>query len=439
VWAIDIYQLDILHEMRRDLEAQPVWLQSGRRKDSWRSEWWSYRLLFGADPKQEMTYDIHLDGENKVHDAAKFEKKSGKTSLARTNNAHIALERGMNTNDLSHYGGWATTDGSAIGFYIDTAVKVEASMTMNGWDSCKKYYCARHSPDIPEALSRKVFNGLDELYVLAKTTHETTHLDLSAVKLCEVLFFMRQIFLEGAVDLRTDYPSLPVYSHPVFDSREWRTWSQLEPNKRQIRDGSFKLKEQDPALVAAVENMQKNFQSMIETAAAAATAGAAAGAGSSTGAGSAGAGPDRTQVPTIPVFTSATATYRFWDTTLRPFIIRHYNSVAWQGKTVEAKRVEKFKPFCVYVDYALTLPQPSASAGDIMVELEDIRKEKEASYAAFMHSFRVAIQGIKIHEKNKPSHTPEELNVALKAHGLPPPPAGKNVKAICKELLHWKK
>ena len=429
VWAIDIYQLEILHDMRRDLEAQPAWLQSGRRKDSWQSEWWSYRLLFGTDPKQELTYDIHLNGENKVHDAAKFEKKSGKTSLARTNNAHIALERGMNTNDLSHYGGWATTDGSAIGFYIDTAVKVEASMTMNGWDNCKKYTCARHSPDIPDKLCRKVFSGLDELYELAKATHQTTRLDLSAVKFCEVLLCLRRIFLEGAVDLRAAYPKLPVYSHQVFDSRDWRDWSRLEPGKRQIREGTFKLQDQDPALVAAVENMQKNVQAMIEAAAA------------QTGGGRVQGTPvqedpaDRTKVPVIPVFTSVTATYRFWDTTLRPFIIRHYNSVAWQGKTAEAKRVEKFKPFCVYIDYAIL---DKSEATLVIEKLEDIRKEKEASYAAYMHSFRVAIQGIKIHEKNKPSHTPEELGAALKAHGLPVLPNGMNVKAICKDLLHWK-
>ena len=441
VWVIDIYQLNILHEMRRDLETQPAWINSGQRRDKWQSEWWSYRLVFGQDPKKELSYDIHLEGENTIHGTAGYQKKSKKTSLPRTNNAHIALERGMNTTDLSHYGGWATTDGSAIGFYIDTAVKVDSSMTMNGWENYKKYYCARHSPDIPEVLCRQIFPGLDELYTLAKTTYENTRLDLSAVKFCELLLYLRRIFLEGAVDLRARYPNLPPFGHPVFDAREWRVWSRREPDARKIREGKFKLKEQDPNVIATLDQIQENMKSMIEKLGTVGGSGAAA-QGQAGGLQIDDTSADRMKVPVIPIFTSISATYRFWDATLRPFLKRNYNRVSWRHRKEEAKRVDKFKPFCLYIDYVLSKSESEASerskvANTLIEKLEDIRKEKEASYSAFIHSFKVAIQNTKVQAKNMPSHDREELYATLKAHDLPPPPEGKNVKAIC-ELLGWK-
>jgi hypothetical protein len=442
VWAIDIYRLDILNEMRRDLETQPAWINSGQRKDRWQSEWWSYRLVFGQDPKKELSYDIHLDGENTIHEAAGYQKKSKKTSLPRTNNAHIALERGMNTTDLSHYGGWATTNSSAIGYYIDTAVKVDSSMTMNGWENYKKYYCARHSPDIPDALCRRIFPELDELHTLAKTTYETTQLDLSAVKFCELLMYLRRIFLEGAVDLRARYPNLPPYVHPVFDTREWRVWSRMEPDSRKIRDGKFKLREQDPNVIATLDKIHDNMKSMMDKLT---IAGSGAGLQGQTG----GlviddTSADRMNVPVVPTFTTISATYRFWDATLRPFLKRNYNRVSWKDRKEEAKRVDKFKPFCLYIDYVLSKSESDSEtsgrskiANAIIEKLEDIRKQKEASYSAFVYSFKVAIQKTKVHEKNMPSHNCEELCAALEAHDLPTLPEGKNVKALC-ELLGWK-
>jgi hypothetical protein len=431
-------QLDILNEMKRDLQAQDLWTERGERRDMWRSEWWCYMLLFGTDPKKPLPYDMHLESENKLQETAGYGKKSGKTSLARTNNAHVALEKGMGTYDLSHLGGWSTSDPSAIVNYIDTAVKVQSALTMNGWDDTRKFYCARLSPDIPESLLCQVLPMLDDLHKMAVETYEKTKLDLSAVRFCETLKHLRQIYLESAVDLRKEFPQFPAYRHPVFESTDWRKWSTEEPARRKLREEVYTVQERDPTLAAMFQQHQESIEKLLESKLVAASIETAATAAAAT------ATPLGHIVPVIPLFNSVQALYGFWDSTLRDFLKSNHNKVAWKsafdGKTSQAKRVDKFKPLCIYIDWAAT----SRPQEEVIELIMDIHRESKSSMSAFVFSFKVLIQGVKTQDTNQPAFAPNKLVAKLEAKGLPEPPKTADgsymkTKQLCTELGWGKK
>jgi hypothetical protein len=71
--------------------------------------------------------------------------------------------------------------------------------------------------------------------------------DHSAVALCEVLQYARQVFLEDAVIMQPLYPEFPAYQHKVFRlfSGLFQSYSMCETSRTQMRELHYKQKDAD--------------------------------------------------------------------------------------------------------------------------------------------------------------------------------------------------
>ena len=208
-------------------------------------------MVFASDPTQPVSYSTHLTGKTQAMDVAQVTGKRAKTHIDRSNVAFALLEGGQWMSDVALYQGWrnGSERGTAIYNYINTSIKTGPMLLAHGWKNGTSSYTLwrqNDAKDIPAELLSQVFPGLDEMVELAKETYEKTKVDLSAVKVLDVLRYVRQVFLEDAVSMRQLYPNFPAYKHMVFDTEVWREWSKDEPKRITEREQVYQMRNQMP-------------------------------------------------------------------------------------------------------------------------------------------------------------------------------------------------
>jgi hypothetical protein len=264
VYNNDISPLDgvpLLTIMEEDLED----LRDLRNKKSYNPKWWKMYTFHTVDTKEEMHYSTHRKDIQRAFDAGEVKGKSAKTHIFRNKVACDLIEKGVPFSDVGLYQGW--WHDTAANHYLLASFKTNAALHSAGWNGPTNYNCWWESSgeDIPAELLPLVFPGLDELYELAKAVEQETNMDLSAVKVCEVLMYLRKVFLEDAAVLQPKYPNFAAYrTHPVFRHSAWKAYAEAEPARIEERQRLYELRNRDPELSSLVMKEMAKKDEAIE-------------------------------------------------------------------------------------------------------------------------------------------------------------------------------
>jgi hypothetical protein len=262
VWQNDIVGVGgscLTDIMRRDLEALDKMKDPSKYDPKWR------KLFFvhAADETQEISYDVHRRGVVSAFEAGGVQNKTAKTQIYRTTRACDLIEKGVDFADVGLFQGW--WHDTAADVYLKASIKAGPLLQAAGWSGVHEYFCWWQSMngEIPVSLKALVFPGLDTLAALAKRVNEKTGKDLSAVKLCEVLEWLRNVFIEDAAVHRAKYPTFPAYKgHALFEHEEWEPYVRAEAERIDMRRRQWELRQRDPELAAV---MKEHLQTKDDT------------------------------------------------------------------------------------------------------------------------------------------------------------------------------
>lgn len=253
VWQNDIVGVEgtpLLTIMKRDLlglETDP----SGKYEPKWRDLF----FIHGKDADAEVSYDTHRKGVIDAYEAAGVGNKRAKTHAYRHTRACDLTEQGMSIEDVKLFQGWMHD--VAADNYLQSSVKAGPLLLAAGWGGMKEYHCwwEGADEDIPVELKRLVFPGLDEIAEIAHRVQTATAKDMSAVKVCEVLKWLRKVYIEDAAVHFEKYPTFPAYNgHPVFQQHEaWSVYVKAEAERVRRRQQDWEVRQRDPTLAAALK------------------------------------------------------------------------------------------------------------------------------------------------------------------------------------------
>jgi hypothetical protein len=107
---------------------------------------------------------------------------------------------------------------TATDIYMRGSFHVAAMLPAVGWDNKDSFFCWWESSgrNIPQPLLDAVIPGLDRLSNFAKYVQQKVGGDASAVAVCEVLKYLRGVYIEDAVYRQSKYPLFPAYQHVIF-------------------------------------------------------------------------------------------------------------------------------------------------------------------------------------------------------------------------------
>jgi len=225
--------------------------------------------------------------------------KSAITHIFRHTLTCELIEDAVSALTVKLFGRWA--EGSAMKNYEPTSKKTEAMLSASGHDGRDSFFCWWESPgNIPDELLRRVFIGLEECVELAASVKGKygQNGDDSAYTVCEVLLYLRKVFLEDAAFLRAQHPNFPAYrNHPVFRQQQWeqyaqrelvatdlrqRLWSSKDANLdfqlKDLRKQHLAAAEANTTALAAINGKVEELTKLIMSGAATATMAAAAAA-----------------------------------------------------------------------------------------------------------------------------------------------------------------
>ena len=142
--------------------------------------------------------------------------KKATTHLSRTDVACRQKEAGVPHDETKVFMGFEHT--TATDIYMRGSFHVAAMLPAVGWDNKESFFCWWESSgrNIPQPLLDAVMPGLDNLSNFAKYVQQKVGGDASAVAVCEVLKYLRGVYIEDAVYRQSKYPLFPAYQHAIF-------------------------------------------------------------------------------------------------------------------------------------------------------------------------------------------------------------------------------
>jgi hypothetical protein len=262
VWQNDIVGIggtSLLKMMKRDLETLDALRDYNLYKPKWRE------LFFIHDKKAngEISYSTHRKGVVAAFEAGGIEK-TAKTQIYRTTRASELIEKGVAFSDVGLFQNWHHD--VPADKYLKASVKAGPLLKAAGWDDIESFLCwwEGTEDDIPSELMSLVLPGLDEVADLANRVNSKTRKDVSAVKVCEVLRWLRKVFIEDAAAHIDKYPMFPAYNgHPVFKHTKWQEYVKAERQRIKVRQQQWETSRRDPALAAALKEHLKHKDEAI--------------------------------------------------------------------------------------------------------------------------------------------------------------------------------
>lgn len=265
VWQNDIVGIEgssLINIMNRDLKT----LKKLRKNDAYEPRWRELFFIHSKSAKEEISYSTHRKGVVAAFEAGDIRNKTAKTQIYRTTRACELIEKGVQLADVGLFQGW--WHDTAADIYLKGSIKAGPLLQAAGWESMNDYHCWWESADgdIPDALMATVFPGLDELAVLAEKVNADTSKDVSAVKVCEVLKWLRKVFIEDAAIHYAKYSSFPAYvGHPLFKHPLWAEFAVKEAERVERRRQAWEVQRRDPVLAEMLkEQLQQKDDNIRE-------------------------------------------------------------------------------------------------------------------------------------------------------------------------------
>lgn len=434
VWQNDIVGIggaSLLSIMKKDL----MDLDKMDKKEVYAPKWRELFFIHSKSAKSEISYSTHRKGVVTAFEAGNIQK-TAKTQVYRTTRACELIEKGVPFTDVGVFQGW--WHDTAADVYLKASVKAGPLLQAAGWDGMDKYHCWWESADgdIPDELLQLVFPGLDDIAMLAEEVNNKTGKDLSAVKVCEVLKWMRRVYIEDAVVHQTKYHTFPAYTgHQLFEHRGWDPFVKAETERVRQRQQEWEVTQRDPTLAAALKEQLQNkddairelkgmVQELVEDRRRSVSAPAPM--ETEEPAPSVLAATKDRPIPALFEPSSMADAFEQWDTVQRANFNFYLDSgipIPWkdiyQGKAnTMRQRYHKMKPWLLYMDLVVT--EDGRKAVDVIVELSRIAAKYRVEEGVFIKDAFYHL----VHppgSNTTPRILPDVLRKEMDAVGLPVP------------------
>ena len=236
-------------------------------------EWYNLPLIPGRDVFHPISNGTHNKDTRATLMGANVTDKRKVTHLFRYSVLGNLLEGGVATGDAAIYQQWAS--GVMANTYARGCFTILAMLKAHGWEAkLDKFRCswesATTSPPSP-CLRDHVFPELDATEAECKDFWETHRLDRSAVEVCKVLRYLRQVFLDDSVHHRPLYPDFPIYTrHPIFKKDAlrdaWDAFAVAERVRCEEREALWDAADDvSPVLARFLERQQAATQELQAT------------------------------------------------------------------------------------------------------------------------------------------------------------------------------
>lgn len=263
VWQNDIVGIEgasLLKIMKRDI----MDLAKLRKGTEYEPRWRELFFIHSKNANTEISYSTHRKGVVAAFEAGDIHNKTAKTQIYRTTRACELIEKGVQLSDVGLFQGW--WHDTAADIYLKGSIKAGPLLQAAGWDSMGDYHCWWESADgdIPKELLDLVFPGLDEVAALAEKVNAKTGKDMSAVKVCEVLKWLRKVFIEDAAIHYAKYPTFPAYmGHPLFKNKGWGEFVVAEAERVERRRQAWEVQRRDPVLAEMLKEQLQHKDDAI--------------------------------------------------------------------------------------------------------------------------------------------------------------------------------
>ena len=279
-----------------------------------------------------------------------------------------------------------------------TAIKTKPLTKNCGWKNQERFYCwwetpAEEQAHIPSELLERVLPGLDNLALAASAAFQAFELDMSAIHFTSLLKYLRRVFLEDAVVMRSLWPQWPAYQHSVFQHPIWEIYrlAELERivQRETLHQLTFTNSEMAAVFRAEMAASHQNFFAQVQklTELVATTANSGLGPGSSSGLGTGlgpGLSPDLQQLLTMKDHDLHLA-YQEWVEGKRDYFMDRSGRIPWhevfQGKEgAHKQRAQKMLPWLTYVDGLVNAGWEQKKVLDEMALFAKLLKKKHSVF-----------------------------------------------------------
>ncbi|EAQ87150.1 hypothetical protein CHGG_03769 [Chaetomium globosum CBS 148.51] len=177
---------------------------------------------YGSDRTAALSYYSQRDWVVKAFGYAGVTSRK-KTHVGRSSEAKTTELKGVSEDQIRHAGRW--NQEQMVGCYLN-ALPRKFMRTMAGHPSqmgCFEIRRAGIAP--PEALLSMIWPGLDSWKDRFGPRSDQVN-DLAAMGLTNLLFYLREVALQDSVLLMQQFPSSPVWNHPVFQHEAYQPFAQ---------------------------------------------------------------------------------------------------------------------------------------------------------------------------------------------------------------------
>jgi hypothetical protein len=188
-----------------------------------RAQWYDIRLLKSTDasPTSEFAYNSQRDWVIKAFAYAGIQSNK-KTHVGRSSGAKTAELKGVSEAQIRRAGRW--NQEQMIGCYLNSLPR-KSMRTMAGHPpqmGCFEIRRARIAP--PDSLLQLIWPDLNKW--AGKFGLEPGQInDLAAAGFTALLFYLREVILQDSVFLMRRFPECVVWSHPVFQHKEYALYA----------------------------------------------------------------------------------------------------------------------------------------------------------------------------------------------------------------------
>lgn len=224
--------------------------------------WFPTKILCQYDrPKQEMSYETHRRAIMKMMDGLNI-KSRVKTHEGRRAGAQVASQLGASEEAIRHAGHWNNTSMNTR--YSDPLCKATLKALAGFSENEKLYHLPRASLEPPQSLLNSFLKDVDRLR--AELANGTIEPSLSLTYFLDALTHLKKVFLQDSVILIERHPDHPNFKHALFQTSEWRQFSeQLRNAISESRDPhETRIDMVAPEISNSISTLQKSTEEQFK-------------------------------------------------------------------------------------------------------------------------------------------------------------------------------
>lgn len=184
------------------------------------SHWYDLKLLRGRDKKAAISYQVHKKSFETVFNSLglTFNKK---THINRQQGVRELENADVDVSQTRRHGRWGVD--SCEGIYSAPLAR-EAMRGLSGHPPKERlYYIPRSNLAPPSSLQEQIFPEADEILqkVISADGYER---NLAARGFLELVVYLRRVLLQDSAVFIAETPGCRMWSHPIFQSQEFRSF-----------------------------------------------------------------------------------------------------------------------------------------------------------------------------------------------------------------------